>query len=88
MTLQSPEDLQSPPRDESAVTHEIVKRVSDASGVDPLELPPLYRVIDPDALGAVTEGSADASEVRVSFTYEGYRVTVTGAGDVTVERHR
>lgn len=60
--------------------------VSDAEGRDPTDLPPLHGAIDPDALDALFEGSAegDRSEVSVVFSYCGYEVSVSGDGDVTL----
>lgn len=62
----------------------VVDAVAAAEDVDPIELDPLYASIDPDALDAVV-GSEDAfsqSSTVVSFDYGGYRVTVTGDGDI------
>ncbi|MFC7187271.1 HalOD1 output domain-containing protein [Halorubrum yunnanense] len=67
---------------------EIVDKIAEVEDVDPLELtPPLYEVIDPEALGQMfaTIPTADRMELRVSFPYEGYEVTVHGDGDVSVE---
>ncbi|MXR42643.1 hypothetical protein GRX01_15020 [Halobaculum sp. WSA2] len=64
----------------------VVARVASVSGVDPLELPPLYDVIDPDALNAIFSGRAeDGSDggVTVSFEYADHRVRVSGCGTAT-----
>lgn len=72
------------------VATEIVERIATREGVDPVELePPLYEVIDPDALDALVDGRRgrpDRSYVLVNFTYNGYAVTVSGGQDVTVEK--
>lgn len=47
--------------------------------------PPLYEVVDLDALDEVAR--SDAS-VRVRFEYEGYDVTASSDGDVVVEDRR
>lgn len=71
-------------RDESPGTVDVPRRilraVADREGVDTTELPPLYDVVDPDALRTVVE-TMDAG--RVEFHYCGYEVTVHGDGRVT-----
>ncbi|PSP86151.1 hypothetical protein BRC83_01855 [Halobacteriales archaeon QS_1_68_17] len=62
----------------------VVNAVSRASGTDPMALPPLYRAVDPDALDglvAADDRSAD-HDLRVTFRFAGYAVTVTGTGVV------
>lgn len=60
-------------------TTAVIDAVTAVSGDDPTEIPPLYDVIDPDALDALfpadDERTTD-SERRVEFTYDGYRVIV------------
>ncbi|ELZ00909.1 hypothetical protein C482_08603 [Natrialba chahannaoensis JCM 10990] len=47
------------------------------------DLPPLYEVVDPEALAAVLESGGNA---LVGFEYEGYRVVIgPGPDDVAVE---
>ncbi|MDZ5810964.1 HalOD1 output domain-containing protein [Halorubrum sp. AD140] len=65
---------------------EIVGKIADREGVDPVELtPPLFEAIDPDALGEIAAAppTAGQTEVRVTFPYNGYEVTV-GPDDVKV----
>lgn len=66
----------------------VIAAVAEEEGVDPTDLePPLYEVIDPDALDAffARDGSTATSTVaHVTFTYNGYEVHVTGEGDVRV----
>ncbi|UPV99123.1 hypothetical protein M0R88_11360 [Halorussus gelatinilyticus] len=72
----------------STISQSVVEAVAEAEDVDPMELsPPLYEVIDPDALDQVfaaspTNGRMDG---QVTFTYNGYEVTVSGDGYVSVE---
>ncbi|MFP8955637.1 HalOD1 output domain-containing protein [Natrialbaceae archaeon A-CW3] len=64
------------------VIESVVTAVADAAGVSPLHLPPLLKVIDPDALDRIVRtGSQD---LTVEFTYNSYRVRVSGDGYVTV----
>ncbi|MFC4450144.1 HalOD1 output domain-containing protein [Halorussus aquaticus] len=73
--------------DDDRISTRIVTAVADAEGIPPTEVtPPLYRVVDPDALNQLFETKWAASEdgPHVSFTYCGYEVTVEGAGDIVV----
>ncbi|HMB50116.1 HalOD1 output domain-containing protein [Natronoarchaeum rubrum] len=77
----------TPQRDDSAAqspSEAVVEALADAKGVDPLELEPLYQVIDPDALDALFDGTAggDRRQGRVEFRTSGYRVEVTASGRV------
>ena len=66
-----------------APSQAVVERVAGCEGVDHTELVPLFDVIDPDALNRLVERSQGGeSALRITFTYHGYDVTVTGDGDV------
>lgn len=64
------------------VSERVVEAVSARTRTDPLELPPLYDVLDPDALDALL---ATLSDGEVSFPYAGYVVTVESSGAVHVD---
>lgn len=69
-------------------TEAVISTVSAATGVDVLELPPLYDAIDPDALGSlfsVSSGGSRRFRGSVSFAYAGCLVTVDGRGTIEVE---
>lgn len=72
------------------VTEAIVDAIADAEDVSPLDLePPLASVIDPDALEGLVESMSRCpgdDPGRIQFVYSGYTVTVSGGGDVTVQR--
>lgn len=75
------------PRHESAVSERVVTAVATARGVEPADLPPLYDVIDPDALDRLfrhgsTAGCAGPD--RVVFTMAGCEVVVDGSGEIDV----
>ncbi|MFB6080702.1 MAG: HalOD1 output domain-containing protein [Haloferacaceae archaeon] len=54
----------------------VIEAVANAENVDPRELdPPLYEVIDPEALDALF-AAEDGTAPRVVFRYCGYEVTV------------
>ncbi|WP_230198702.1 HalOD1 output domain-containing protein [Halopiger djelfimassiliensis] len=61
----------------------IVNRVASLEGTDPTALPPLYDIIDPDALERLVESAANG-DFCVEFTYCGYRVTIENETGVTV----
>lgn len=72
----------------SNVSDEVVEKVAEVEDVDPLELtPPLYDVIDPDALDKLFASmpTAGRMEGQVTFSYNGYEVTVCGDGHVFVQ---
>lgn len=69
------------------VSERVVAAVADARDVDPLELPPLFNVVNPDALDQLfTYGHSDEAGVseQVVFTFAGYKVVVQSDGEVTV----
>lgn len=72
---------------DGSVSRAIVEAIADKEGLDPVELtPPLYEVIDPDALERIF---ADTSTVgSVTFTYENYEVTVRSDDHISVEKRR
>lgn len=67
----------------------VVKAIAEREGVDPLEMdPPLYDVIDPDALNTLFTGPANVGDARpegIVFEYNGYEIKVTSDGDVHIE---
>lgn len=66
-------------------TLRVVDAIANQTDVDPTELtPPLGTVIDPEALDAVFEADA-SSDLRVSFEYAGYLVSLSSNEDVSIE---
>ena len=69
--------------DTKPVSMRVVDVIASRLGCDPVELEPLAKTIDPEALDTVVETSAEAS---VSFEYDGFTVQVTTEGeDTTVD---
>jgi hypothetical protein len=68
------------------VSETVVTTVAQATGADPLEMVPLYNVIDPDALNAIFDpaGTAQPPSVKVSFRMAGCDVVVDADGEVVV----
>lgn len=67
----------------------IVEAVADAEGVDPLELPPLYDAVDPDAVDSLFApqlrvGSVPSHDAAVRFEYHGYVVRVAATGRISL----
>lgn len=71
----------------TSVSETVVYAVADETGSDPARMPPLYDVIDPQALDRLFRGSSTRANAggRVIFTYEDCEVTVFPDGEVTVE---
>lgn len=61
----------------------VVRALSNAAGVPFDELPPLYDVIDPDALDTLC-ASIDGSST-IEFTYNDYRVVITDSHTIEVQ---
>lgn len=73
--------------DTDSVCSAILSTVAAVSETPPLELPPLYSACDPDALETLVEPTvhgASSAEIRVSFTFHGYTVTVHNYGIIAV----
>lgn len=65
------------------VSERVIDAVSEATGTDPLELEPLYNVVDPDALNAIFGGSV-STDTELRFTMADCEVVVRGEGNVAV----
>lgn len=74
----------------SEVSQAVVYAIADAEGVSPVQIhPPLATAIDTDALDRLVANMSsdpDAPDGMVRFSYNGYTVTVTEPGDVSVTR--
>lgn len=71
-----------------SVVESVVFAVSALTGTDPVEMEPLYEIVDVDALEDLFAPKADGTPREggtVSFTYCGCVVTVEGTDQVTVE---
>ena len=68
----------------------VVEAIAEHQGVDPTALvPPLYEVLDPDALDALfapTHSSHHRSTGHVRFTYRAIEVTVESDGTVSIRK--
>jgi len=65
--------------EEGSVSFQIVDCVAKREHTDPLELPPLYDAVDPDALDdlfASGRQNGTAQSGQIEFQYNGYTVVV------------
>lgn len=72
---------------ETALSHAVIENVAGHKGTAALmEDPPLYEVLDLDALDVLFAGKDDArSDEELSFEHSGCKVTVSSDGHVLVE---
>mgnify|MGYP006289413123 FL=1 len=67
--------------EDERISEAVVRLVATVDGTDPLDLPPLGRVLDSDALDAVFEpvpGRSATTSRSLTFSYHGYTLTVDG----------
>ena len=64
----------------------VIETVAAVTGTDPIELPPLYDAIDPDALNSLFEPHERRtdSDLRVEFSYNGFDLVVREGPEVVV----
>lgn len=68
-------------------TEAVVYAVAEASRSDPLDLPPLHSVLDPDALNALFETGTNGRSrtgILVSFEYAGHHVIIEEHGTIVI----
>lgn len=66
--------------DAESVTAAIIDAVAMASKEDPLEIEPLYSVIDTDSLDSLFDPNRNQPDLVVEFRYGGMRVQVSSTG--------
>lgn len=69
---------------EESIVVEILEAVAEEQGVDPMDLPPLAEMIDPESLERLV--STAVVDVEVSLALYGCRVSVDSTGEVTAIR--
>ena len=68
-------------------SYQVVEAIAQKKGVSPTELfPPLFSVVNPEALDALAQPDADSntSPVEITFTYLDYEVRVRGGPTVSI----
>lgn len=74
-------------RPNSTVSARVIDALADAAGTDPMDVPPLYGTVDPDALDRLVASLGDTagtSPATIEFTHADHRVTITLDGNVTI----
>lgn len=74
----------TPPRDtrgSQSVTTAVISTVATRADTDPVDMDPLYSVVDTDALNALFQPGAEG---QVAFTYNGYEIVAHSDGEVNV----
>jgi hypothetical protein len=71
------------------ITEVVIEALANVSGRDPLDLPPLYEAIDPDALELVVRepNAAPTRSCFVGFTLGEWGIIVTGSGEIQIYSH-
>ncbi|WP_157078462.1 HalOD1 output domain-containing protein [Halalkalicoccus paucihalophilus] len=64
----------------NSVSIEVVEQLAAAENTDPRDFPPLFPIIDLEALDRLIESGP--SNVMVCFSIDGHEITVTGDGTV------
>ena len=64
----------------------MIRAIAEVRGVEPVDVDPLYDVVDPDALDAMFDGTSGTRErdMCVSFQFDDLEIEVTADGRVTV----
>ena len=72
--------------DNRSSTEVIVEALAEAAGIDPLELPPLYEFVDPDAIDSLfnRHEGAEAAGALLSFKVDTWNVFVRADGRICV----
>lgn len=68
-------------------SYRVVEAVAQEEGVSPAELlPPLFSVVDPEALDALAQPDADTNtgQIEIAFTYLDYVVQVRNDSEMGV----
>ncbi|WP_339105261.1 HalOD1 output domain-containing protein [Haloterrigena salinisoli] len=62
----------------------VIEALADATDTDPVELEPLYHVVDPEALDQLFQETTPTT-ARVQFNYGDHTVEVRGDGTISVD---
>lgn len=74
------------PGGDRSIAELVTNALAAVSGTDPLDLPPLYQAVDPDALELVVRqpDSQPRQACFIGFTVGNWGVIVTGAGEIQI----
>ena len=78
------------PAQSRPITEVVIDALAAVSGEDPLDLPPLYEAIDPDALDLIVRepNAAPQRSCFIGFSVGNWGVIVTGSGEIQIYAHR
>lgn len=68
--------------EDSPASELIIETVANLSGIDPLELPPIFETIDPDSLDTLIR---EMDEGEISFDYADYTISVNSQKVIELE---
>jgi hypothetical protein len=66
---------------ERTVSELIVEKVAEVTDCDPLDLPPLYQSIDPDAVDELIESLSSGT---IHFTYANQNIEIASSGEIAL----
>ncbi|WP_049890196.1 HalOD1 output domain-containing protein [Natronorubrum sulfidifaciens] len=67
-----------------SISLSVIEALAAETDTDPIELEPLYHVIDPEALDQLFQ-QGTATDAAVTFPYGGHTVEVRGDGTIIVD---
>ena len=70
--------------DENTPVYAVVSAVAEVEDSDPVDLPPLYNAINPEALNNLFTSESGSAVDQIAFQYAGYSIVVRGSGEVQV----
>jgi hypothetical protein len=78
------------PAQSRSITEVVVDALVSVSGQDPLDLPPLYEAVDPDALELIVRepNAAPQRSCFIGFSVGDWGVIVTGSGEIQLYSQR
>lgn len=71
-----------------SIIERVLQTVAAYENVPTTELPPLFEVVDPDALAGIfasPRGGPRRTEGTVTFPYNGYQITVSADGSIAAD---
>ena len=72
-------------QEKTSASMAVIATLADVLDTDPVELDPLYSAVDPDELdGLVRVHDLTEGDSHVSFTHEGYAITVHSYGVISI----
>lgn len=72
-------------QESASASKEVIRVLSEKTGIDPVELSPLYESVDPDALDALfTPDSREPVLGTATFEHADHEVTISYDGEVVI----